>query len=586
MKTINDNNVQQLSKKISIQFSGADVSNAINAELEVWEKENNLQRLWDSDASLWTNADEAKWTGWLNVTADRSDIPRIEALAHEFRNAGITDLAVLGMGGSSLCPAMFATTFEKVSGAPYLHILDSTDPMQIHSFEKKLHLEKTIFIISSKSGTTLEPNIFKDYFYALLQKALNKTNVGDHFIAITDPGTPLEQLAKDENFKAGFFGVPSIGGRYSALSNFGMVPLGLMGINVTEFLDNVGKMHTECLPSSPIKNNSGLILGVVLGVCCQHGKDKVTLIVSPGISAIGAWIEQLLAESTGKKGKGLIPVNQEALGKPDVYGDDRVFVYIRAADEIDKEQERAVVALEQAGFVVVRLQIADKMHLGAEMFRWEIATAVAGSIIGINPFNQPDVEESKVLAIKLTTKYEETQHLVEPKAFFSDEGIELFTDESNKKVLTADLVGEPSIAGYLRAHLDRIQKDDYVDLSAFLEMSDENNQLLQKSRLLIRDNKKIATCLGFGPRFLHSTGQDYKGGPNTGVFLQLTTQYKKDIEVPTHDYTFGLVITAQAEADFTVLSKRSRRALRIHFQDGVHQGLRKLYELLEKALED
>jgi transaldolase/glucose-6-phosphate isomerase len=584
MKTISDKMIDQSYKNASIQFSADVDNNAIMLELDAWQKENKVQRLWDGDATLWTNTDESKWEGWLDVAADRSDLPRINALAKEFKTAGFTDIVILGMGGSSLCPAMLATTFGKIADYPSLHILDSTDPMQIHHLDEKIDLKKTIFIVSSKSGTTLEPNIFKDYYYTRLQKALDKTEVGDRFLAITDPGTALETLAQKEHFKAVFHGVSSIGGRYSALSNFGMLPLGLMGINVEEFLDHVEKMHLACSPVTPVKDNPGVILGVILGICCKHGKDKITLIASPGISALGAWLEQLLAESTGKNDKGVIPVNQEPLGAQSVYGDDRLFVYIRSADQVDPDQERSVSALEQSGFVVVRLHLPDKMHLGAELFRWEIATAVAGSIIGIDPFNQPDVEESKVIAIQLTTQYEETKQLAQPSPFFSENGIELFTDESNKQALSEKLVAAPSLVGYLRAHLGRIKKDDYVDLAAFLDMSDENNVLLQNSRVLIRDNKKVATCLGFGPRFLHSTGQDYKGGPNTGVFLQITTHYSDDIPVPTHQYTFGLVITAQAQADFTVLSKRSRRILRIHLAKDVHGGLRLLQDVIQRAL--
>ena len=335
-------------------------------------------------------------------------------------------------------------------------------------------------------------------------------------------------------------------------------------------------MQQACSPTVLVKDNPGVVLGVILGVCAKHGKDKVTLIASPGIHSLGAWLEQLLAESTGKNGKGLIPVDQEPLGAPSVYGDDRVFVYIRLESAPDPDQDRAVHALEQAGFVVVRLNLPDKMHLGAELFRWEIATDVAGSIIGIDPFNQPDVEESKILTLQLTAQYEKTGKLIQPSPFFSEEGISLFTDEKNEHDITKHLVGEPSIAGYLRAHLNRVKKGDYVDLSAFIEMSDEHTALLQESRVLIRNNKKVATCLGFGPRFLHSTGQAYKGGPNTGVFLQITADHREDIQVPGHRYTFGLVITAQAQADFTVLAKRSRRVLRIHLGKDVRGGLQRL----------
>jgi hypothetical protein len=413
---------------------------------------------------------------------------------------------------------------------------------------------------------------------------LQTTEVGDRFIAITDPGTALETIAKKNHFKAIFHGIPSIGGRYSALSNFGMVPSGLMGVDISKFLHHVESTKELCSAAVLAKDNPGVVLGVILGVCAKMGKDKVTLITSPDIHALGSWLEQLLAESTGKEGKGLIPIDQEPIGIPSFYGDDRVFVYIRSESAADPAQDHAIQALEQAGFVVVRLNVVDKMHLGFELFRWEIATDVAGSILGIDPFNQPDVEESKVLSLKLAKEYEKTGKLNQPSPFYSAEGISLFTDEKNLQDINNHLVGEPSLTAYLRAHLNRAKAGDYVDLSAFIEMTDAHTALLQESRVLIRDNKKVATCLGFGPRFLHSTGQDYKGGPNTGVFLQITADCSEDIQVPGNLYTFGVVIAAQAQADFSVLAQRARRVLKIHLGKDVAQGLRQLRDLIRCAL--
>lgn len=581
---VQDEIVNQINQHSKVQFSAGDCTNAINAELAGWQKENKVARLWAGDATLWTDSEENKWMGWLNVAAENKEVPRIIALANEIKAAGITNIVLLGMGGSSLCPAMMAKIFGKIATYPRLHILDSTDPMQILHLEESIDLKKTFFIVSSKSGSTLEPNIFKKYFYTRLQTVLNTTEVGDRFIAITDPDTSLETIAKNNHFKDVFHGVPSIGGRYSALSNFGMVPSGLMGVDVSKFLSHVEAMRKACSATVLVKDNPGVVLGVILGVCAKMGKDKVTLIASPDIHSLGSWLEQLLAESTGKEGKGLIPVDQEPIGTPAVYGDDRVFVYIRSESAADPDQDRAVRALEQAGLVVVRLKVLDKMHLGAELFRWEIATDVAGSILGIDPFNQPDVEESKVLSLKLTEQYEKTGKLTQPQPFFSAEGISLFTDEKNEQDIARHLVGEPGIAAYLRAHLNRIKPGDYIDLSAFLEMSDAHTALLQESRVLIRDTKKVATCLGFGPRFLHSTGQDYKGGPNTGVFLQITSDCSKDIQIPGHRYTFGLVIAAQAQADFSVLAQRARRVLRVHLGKDVAHGLRQLRDLIRCAL--
>lgn len=569
-------------QQIITYFKAGDELHAIEEEITAWQKENKVQRLWASDPTLWTNSDEGQWMGWLNITAEKSEIPHIESLTKEIKTAGFTNIVLLGMGGSSLCPAMMATTFGKINGFPRLHILDSTDPSQIHHLEKSIDLKKTFFIVSSKSGSTLEPNIFKEYFYTRLQTVLNTKEVGERFMAITDQGTTLQKIAYEEHFRTIFFGVPSIGGRYSALSNFGMVPSGLMGVDIKEFLHNVKKMQYACSLDAPIKDNPGVILGVILGVSAKHGKDKVTLIVTPAIHALGAWLEQLLAESTGKNGKGLIPIDQEPLGAPTDYSNDRVFVYVRLAEAPDDYQDRAVHLFEQSGFVVVKLNLSDKMHLGAELFRWEIATDVVGSILDIDPFNQPDVEESKILTLQLTEQYEKTGQWSESTPFYSEDGISLFTDEKNREEIKKLLIGKPDLVAYFQAHLDRVKPGDYVNLSAFIEMSDEHLALLQESRVLIRNEKKVATCLGFGPRFLHSTGQAYKGGPNTGVFLQITADYQNDIPIPGHRYTFGLVIKAQAEADFSVLAKRSRRILRIHLGQDVLKGLKQLREIIQK----
>ncbi len=566
---------------MAIQYSVANLGEAINTEIAHWEQENKIKRLWQGDASLWTNQDESDWLGWLDVPAEQQEIPRIHALTKEIAQGNTSDIVLLGMGGSSLCPAMMAETFGDREGFPALHILDSTDPVQILHLEEKINLKSTIFIVASKSGSTLEPNIFKAYFYARLQKALNRSDVGDRFIAITDPHTSLEKIAKQEQFKEIFNGVPSIGGRYSALTNFGMVPSGLVGINVVEFLEHALKMRKQCLPDIALTENPGALLGIILGICAKHGKDKMTFIISPGIRSLGDWLEQLLAESTGKNGTGMIPVANEPLGAPSVYGQDRTFIYIRLNEAPDPDQDAAVTRLEKLGFAVVRLYLPDKMHLGAELFRWEIATAVAGSILGINPFNQPDVEESKKLTLKLANQYEKTGRLSAMEPFYSKDNVSLFTDEKNQKEISELLTGDPSLENYLQAHINRIKTGDYFDLSAFIEMSLAHIELLQRSRVAVRNQKKAATCLGFGPRFLHSTGQAYKGGPNTGVFLQITAHEVPDLKVPDHHYTFGVIIKAQAEADFMVLAKRSRRVLRIHFEKDLASGLKKLATCLK-----
>jgi transaldolase/glucose-6-phosphate isomerase len=569
----------------SLEYKAGNLADKIDAALKDWQENDKVQRLWASDSKLWTGADEANWTGWLTIAeSELSEVSRIEELAKELKSAGITDVVLLGMGGSSLCPAMMATTFGKMDGHPKLSVLDSTAPEQIKHMEESINLETSFFIVSSKSGSTLEPNIFKAYFFKRMQEVLGKDDVGEHFLAITDPGSHLEKLAHEDKFKGVFHGMPSIGGRYSALSNFGMVPSGLAGVDLNHFLGYAKDMAGSCASTAEVADNPGAMLGVILGVCATNGKDKVTLIASPGIHALGAWLEQLLAESTGKIGRGIIPVDQEPLGKSDVYGDDRVFAYIRLNDAPDAEQDRAVEELEKAGEVVVRLHCETKNHLSAELFRWEFATAVAGSIIGIDAFNQPDVEASKVRAKELTTEFEETGKISAPEPIVETDGITLFTDDINAGELKTRLMGDPSVETYIQAHLSRIAEGDYVDLAAFFEMSDKHLDALQESRKLIRDNKKVATCLGFGPRFLHSTGQAYKGGPNTGVFFQITADHPNDLDVPGHKYTFGLVIQAQAQSDFEVLVKRSRRALHVHLGSDIEGGLAKLHEIFKRAL--
>jgi hypothetical protein len=474
-------------------------------------------------------------------------------------------------------------TFGKIEGYPELFVLDSTDPAQVKAFENKVDIANTIFMVSSKSGSTLEPNIFKQYFFERAKQAVGADKAGSRFIAITDPGSKFEQVAQADGFRHIFHGLASIGGRYSALSDFGMVPAAVMGIDATRFLDRADVMAIACSSCLPVDKNPGVLLGLILGVAAKNGRDKVTLITSPGIWDFGAWLEQLLAESTGKDGKGLIPVDGEALGAPAVYGNDRVFAYIRLENGADRAQDQAVDALAKAGHPVVRISLADVYNLGQEMFRWEIATAVAGSVIGINAFNQPDVEASKVATRKLTTEYEKTGSLPPESPILSEKGIQLFTDEKNAAALASAAGSDKSLAGYLRAHLNRLGAGDYFALLGYVEMNEPHQKTLQSMRTAVRDKKRVATCLGFGPRFLHSTGQAYKGGPNSGVFLQVTCSDKADLPVPGQKYTFGVVKAAQARGDFQVLVERDRRALRVHLQD-VEQGLAALESAVQLAL--
>jgi transaldolase/glucose-6-phosphate isomerase len=555
----------------------APIKQAVDATLEDWQKNDKVNRLWKGDKSLWTNDDEDKWLGWLHVAEDQaSHLQNLAEAAADAMRAGFQHALLLGMGGSSLCPEVLKTTFGKQLGHPELHVLDSTDPAQIKTIQSQIDVAKTLFIVASKSGSTLEPNIFKQYFFNVAQQAAGKESVGRQFVAITDPGSKMQQVAEADRFSRVFFGVPSIGGRYSALSNFGMVPAAVMGLDVRRLLDRTEEMIQACAATVPASENPGVILGAILGTLANLGRNKVTLITSPGIRDLGAWLEQLLAESTGKQGKGLIPVDREKLGSPQVYGNDRVFIYLRLQNGVDQSQDQQVDALRQAGQPVVRIDIADTYDIGQEFFRWEIATAVAGSIIGINAFNQPDVEASKVVTRDITAAYEQSGKLPAETPIWEEDGIQLFTDERNAQNLKNLAGKQVSLDALVRAHLSQLGPGDYFALLAYLEMNQEHQDKLQEIRHGVRDRKRVATCLGFGPRFLHSTGQAYKGGPNTGVFLQVTCDDAVDLPVPGQKYTFGVVKAAQARGDFQVLAERKRRALRVHLTKDVKAGLERL----------
>ena len=562
------------------------LAKAVKASLHDWKKNNKVQRLWTRDGSLWTGEDESQWLGWLGITDDQiAHIDHLKKVAEIAKTGGFTHALLLGMGGSSLCPEVIARTFGKIPGFPELHVLDSTDPAQVLTFEKKVNLAKTLFIVSSKSGGTLEPNIFKQYFFERVKQVVGEKDVGNRFIAITDPGSKMQQVAEADGFRHIFSGWPSIGGRYSALSDFGMVPSAAMGVDVPKFLDRTEEMVHACAATVPADQNPGVVLGTILGVAAaKFQRDKLTIIASPGIADLGAWLEQLVAESTGKLGKGIIPVDRELLGKPDVYGNDRVFVYIRLEAGPNKNQDKAVRALEKAGHPVVRIAVDETFDIGEEFFRWEVATAVAGSILGINAFNQPDVEMSKVATRKLTTEYEQTGSLPKETPLHSEGNLAFFTDEKNAMTLRAAVGNRPTFAGFMKAHLDRLHAGDYFAVLAYIEMNGAHERALQTMRHAVRDKRRVATCLGFGPRFLHSTGQAYKGGPNSGVFLQITCEDATDLPVPGQRYTFGVVKAAQARGDFQVLLERDRRALRVHLGKDVVAGLAKLNAAITQAL--
>jgi transaldolase / glucose-6-phosphate isomerase len=559
---------------------------ALDAEvkkaLAEWDSQGGTRRLFAADATLWTGTDEASWLGWLGLAqAELDDLTALRRLQEEVKHEGFTHALVLGMGGSSMCPEVLKETFGRIPGYPEMHVLDSTDPAQVRAVEENIDVANTLFIVASKSGSTLEPNIFKSYFFDRVKQVLGAEKAASRFVAITDPGSNLERDARAAGFRHVFAGLKTVGGRYSALSNFGLVPAAVMGLDVERLLDEAARMEQACAPGVPAAENPGLVLGTILGVLARQGIDKLTLVASPGIYDVGAWLEQLIAESTGKEGKGVIPVDREAPGPPPVYGDDRLFCYLRLTEAPDPAQDAAVVALAAAGKPVVRIAIASPYDLAEEFLRWEIATAIAGSLLGINPFNQPDVEASKIATKVLTSEYEQTGRLAGEEPFFTGEGVKLFADPANADALRT---GGSSLTSILKTHLRRLGAGDYFAILAYVAMTKAHEDAIQGFRHLVRDRRRVATCLGFGPRFLHSTGQGYKGGPNTGVFLQITCDDAHDLPVPGQKYTFGVVKAAQARGDLQVLFERKRRALRVHLGTDVAAGLRTVDEAIRNAL--
>ncbi len=560
----------------------ADLQNAVSNTVSEWESGNKVQRLWAKDASLWTNDDEAKWLGWLDIVErEQKALGSFADLAKDVADTGFEYVLLLGMGGSSLCPEVLSKTFGHQKGYPELRIVDSTDPAEILAAEKAVKLKKTLFIVSSKSGSTLEPNILKAYFYDRMRQEVQGA-VGQHFLAVTDPGSHMEEVAKADGFRKIFYGDPGIGGRYSALSDFGVVPAAVMGLDVPKLLGRAQEAVVACR-NTAVEQNHGVMLGLILGTAARMGRDKITFFTSDEIFDLGAWLEQLIAESTGKQGKGITPVDREEIGPPEVYGNDRVFAYVKLAGADDKKLEEKVAALEKAGQPVVRFVMNDVYDIGAQFFTWEIATATAGSVIGINAFNQPDVEASKIETRKLTDEYEQTGKLEEQQPFFEDGEIKLYATKEYAAVLHG-AGGDGNLIAHLKAHLDQLKAGDYFAQLAYIQMNDPHEEAMEETRLRVRDAKTVATCVGFGPRFLHSTGQDYKGGPNTGVFLQFTADHPQDLQVPGHRYTFGVVIAAQAAGDLAVLQQRKRRVLRVHLGKDVAAGLRKVHEAIVKGL--
>jgi transaldolase/glucose-6-phosphate isomerase len=545
-------------------------------------KEGWTRRLWRKDPTLWRGGDADKWLGWLDAaTGACVDLPVLEGLREAVKARGFTHAVLLGMGGSSLGPEVLAATFGAQPGYPELIVLDSTDPSQVRRVAGSIDPAHTLFLVSSKSGSTLEPDVLHSYFFDLVETALGKGEAGAHFIAVTDPGSKLDGLAREQGFWRVFHGEPTIGGRYSVLSNFGMVPAAIIGLDVREIFETVATMVRACGPSAPPAANPGFQLGALLGAGANAGRDKVSLIVSEPIGDLGAWLEQLIAESTGKEGKGLIPIDLEPLGSPAVYGSDRLFAYLRLEGQDDPARDTTVRALEEAGQPVVRITLASKAMLFQEFFRWEVAIAVAGAVIGIDPFDQPDVEASKVKTRALTSAFERTGELPPDDPTFTSGALKLYIDAAGAE----GLGGAETFDELLRAHFAHAGEGDYVALLAYIDRTRAHQAILQEARRRIRDHRKVATALEFGPRFLHSTGQAYKGGPNTGVFVQITGgEGAPETPIPGRKMSFGVVEAAEARGDLEVLTERKRRVVRIDIGADVEAGLKQLASAIERAL--
>jgi transaldolase / glucose-6-phosphate isomerase len=561
---------------------GGSLGKAAEKSTEDWRASGKIRKLWHHDKSVWTSNDENKWLGWLN-SAIKADIADYEDFSTRVKGQNFSDAVVLGMGGSSLGPEVLAQTFPKKPGFPKLHVLDSTDPAQVRSLQASVNIANTLFIVSSKSGGTTEPNVMKDYFFERVSEAIGTEKAGHRFIAVTDPGSSLEKVATKQGFARIFHGDPAIGGRYSVLSPFGLVPAAVAGIDIRTLLKHTVAMVRSCGPDVPPQENPGVQLGLAMGLAGLEGRDKVTILSSKKIADFGAWAEQLIAESTGKEGKGLIPIDGEPLGEVAVYGNDRFFIDISTEGERDAAHDDGLAALEAAGHPVARIVMKSIDHIGQEFFRFEMATAVAGSVLGINPFDQPDVEDAKIKTRELTAAFEKSGALPEEKPAISAAGVDIYTDDANAADLRkAGANGD--LGSWLKAHLARAGAGDYVALLAYIERDSVHVDTLQRMRLAVRDRRHVATCAEFGPRFQHSTGQAYKGGPDTGVFLQITADDAHDLAVPGQKASFGVIKAAQARGDFGVLTERGRRALRVHLRGDLASGLKMLDAALQNAL--
>lgn len=550
---------------------------AVEAEINQLNGQDFTNRFWHKDATLWTQDAEAQqsirsFMGWLDSPEVLSKaVGDIQQFVADVKAAGFQHVVVMGMGGSTMAPIVFERSFSQ-NGLP-LSILDTTDPGTVAELEKSIPLAHTLFIVASKSGTTAEPLAFGDYFYDKV-KAIKGDKAGENFVAITDPGSKFVTQATQEGYRKIFLNFAEVGGRFSALTYFGMVPAALYGVDINAMLHGAVEMMRACGAQGPTADNPGLKLGATMGVLAKQGRDKLTLITPESLSSLGLWLEQLLAESTGKEGKGILPVAGEPLGRPDEYGTDRVFVYVGYESEADQGTIDKLTALEQAGHPVIIIRLKNALELGGEFYRWEIGTAVAGIVLGINPFDQPNVQAAKTATDKLMKEVTEKGQLPSPgQPAASQDGINYYGE-----VTGADA------AGVLQAFFAQAQPGNFMTLQAYLHENEALNKALAEFRQLVQDKLRIATTSGYGPRFLHSTGQYHKGGPNNGLFVQFTADHPQDLPLPGRTYTFGTFENAQAQGDLQALRDNGRRALHIHLGPQPEQALQTVLAALKVAL--
>jgi transaldolase / glucose-6-phosphate isomerase len=581
MKTLADKRLEFLSDragKQEIEF-GQNESEIKSAFGSLDEKQ-IARRIFTKDPFVWkSEEDQVKAIrnrlGWLNIDDFIHRADDILDFAKEIKNEKFKFVVLLGMGGSSLCPEVVRETFGSKQGYPKLIMLDNTDPAAVKNVESQIDLKKTLFIVASKSGTTTETLSFDHYFYNLL-KENGFDNPGKHFIAITDDGTPLQDEAEQRNFRKVFTNPEDYGGRYSALSYFGLVPMALIGMDIKEVLHNAHQMEISSGPFIPAETNPAISLGTSIGINTRRGRDKVTFVLSDSINAFGYWVEQLIAESTGKEGKGILPVEGEDPGKPDFYSNDRIFVYLHAGDDDKQKDERKLSALQKAGHPVIKIDIKNKLALGAEFFRWELATATAGRIIDVNPFNEPNVAESKKNSRDLLDEWKDKGNFGEGEPVISQNDISIYFNTD------ADWVPKgKSLSAFLNSFTKLAQSPDYLAMLAYFLQTPQRQKLLQQIRLKLRNKLKVATTLGYGPRYMHSTGQLHKGGPNKGVFIMFTYEAEEDLPIPGKDYGFATLQRAQALGDFRSLNDKNRRVIRVHLGKNIEQALKRINESIK-----